>query len=668
MGGVTGFDHAVDLDSRDVGRGEGAFVDDLFDAGAHFRDSLGEFGEAAGTVADQDVELGEAAVGHEAVLDHATEDCGVDVATAEKNDDLLPFQVVQLAREKRGKRGGARALDDSLLKLDQAKDRKREAGFVDDHGPVDHAAGDLEGVGTDRGDGEAVTEGGLHGGEERLASGKGGVIRSRVLRLNADNLGFGAHCLYGQAEARNEARAADGDDDGVRIRNLLKDLQTKSALAGDDVQPVETVHVREPFIAHQAIGFPLRLVDVIAGEKEAGTEAASPRLLHQGREDRHHNGDGDSQLPAMVRERERVVTRRGGHYPAALGFLIEKEKGVSRPALLEASRALEVLPLAKDPATADLGECRRLLAGGFHDSRSDAVSRGDDVLERNGLRHEKRIPGGSPRNMPSPRAVKPGMKPLLVLTALAALASVAPAQAVRLTGSGGYGVDSAYNRLYNRSRQIVFTGRVVGKSIAAPMPGMAESVSLIVKSPNGGNSQVELGPRWFVADQVAKINVGDRVKVIGSKVRMGSGYTILARQVVDPRNRVLTLRDLGGAPYWAYNRTTQVATNIPANAITGRVISNNTWTIDGQAWGGYTLETDNGNVQIVTAPDWYMQRQDFVFQPGANITVVGQSRPIWVAPNTYFADTIYGSGVTLVLSNGGVPVYNNFNGTGIIRN
>lgn len=259
------------------------------------------------------------------------------------------------------------------------------------------------------------------------------------------------------------------------------------------------------------------------------------------------------------------------------------------------------------------------------------------------------------------------MKPFLVLTALVALASVAPAQTVRLTGSGGYGIDSQYNRLYSRSRQIVFTGRVVGKSISAPMPGMAESVSLVVKSPNGGNTQVDLGPRWYVADQVAKINVGDRVKVIGSKVRIGSGYTVLARQVVDPRNRVLTLRDLGGAPYWAYNRPTPVAQNLPDNAITGRILRNETWTIDGQQWGGYTVETANGNVQIVTAPDWYLQRQDFTFQPGANITVIGQSRPIWVAPNTYFADTVYGNGVSLILSNGGVPVYNNF-GNGIIRN
>jgi hypothetical protein len=251
------------------------------------------------------------------------------------------------------------------------------------------------------------------------------------------------------------------------------------------------------------------------------------------------------------------------------------------------------------------------------------------------------------------------MKPLLTLTALVALASIAPAQTVKVAGSGGYGVDSPYNRLYNRSRQIVFTGKVVGKSISAPMKGMAESVSLIVKSPNGGNSQVQLGPRWYVADQVAKINLGDRVKVIGSKVRMGDGYTILARQVVDPRNRVLTLRDLGGAPYWAYNRTGVVTQNIPDGTIDGTILRDEVWTIDGQQWGGYTVQTANGNVQIVTAPMWYLNRQDFTFQIGNNIQVVGQGRPLWVAPNTYFADTIYGNGVSVILSNNGVPVYSN---------
>lgn len=256
------------------------------------------------------------------------------------------------------------------------------------------------------------------------------------------------------------------------------------------------------------------------------------------------------------------------------------------------------------------------------------------------------------------------MKPLLTLTAFITLASVAPAQTVRIAGSGGYGIDSAYIKQYNRSRQIVFTGRVVGKSIASPARGVTESVSLVVKSPNGGNTQVELGPRWFVADQVAKINVGDRVKIIGSKVRVGDGYTVFARQVVDPRNRVLTLRDLGGAPYWAYNRTTTVASQeIPDNAITGRILRDETWTIDGQSWGGYTVATPDGNVRIVTAPTWYLERQDFAFQPGANITVIGQGRPIWIAPNTYFADSIYGNGTAIILSNGGVPVYNNYNGT-----
>jgi hypothetical protein len=255
------------------------------------------------------------------------------------------------------------------------------------------------------------------------------------------------------------------------------------------------------------------------------------------------------------------------------------------------------------------------------------------------------------------------MKALSILAAAVALVAVAPAQTVRLTGSGGYGTASPYNRLYNRNRQISFTGRVVGKTIAAPMRGMAESVSLVVKSANGGTSQVELGPRWFVADQVARINVGDRVKVIGSKVRLGGNdNVILARQVVNPKNRVLTLRDLSGAPYWSYVRQDRVAQDLPDGALSGTILRDQTYTIDGTTYGGYVLQTSNGNVNIVTAPDWYLARQDFTFQPGAYVTVVSQGRPVQAAPNTFIADTIYGNGVTLVLSNGGVPLYQNFGG------
>ncbi len=259
--------------------------------------------------------------------------------------------------------------------------------------------------------------------------------------------------------------------------------------------------------------------------------------------------------------------------------------------------------------------------------------------------------------------VQPRMKALTLLAAAVTLVSVAPAQAVKLVGSGGYGVASPYSSLYRRASEITYTGRVVGKTIAAPMPGMAESVTLLVKTANGGTSPVELGPRWFVANQVAKINVGDRVKVIGSKVRLGNrDNVVLARQVVDPRQRVLTLRDLGGAPYWAYNRSNQVTANLPNDAISGTILRDQTFDIDGVQYGGYVVETANGNVNIVTAPTWYLARQDFTFSPGNYITVVANGRVTHAAPYTYVADTVYGNGVSLVLFNGGVPVYQNFGG------
>lgn len=239
-----------------------------------------------------------------------------------------------------------------------------------------------------------------------------------------------------------------------------------------------------------------------------------------------------------------------------------------------------------------------------------------------------------------------------------ALGATAPAQAVRLAGSGGFGNASQYNRSYQSGQNVTFTGRVVGKTVAPPMAGMGESVSLVVKSPNGGNSQVELGPRWYVADQVARVNVGDQVRVIGRKVRLsGRNYVVMARQIVNPNRQVLTLRSFGGRPYWSYVDDMSGNAVAPTSGMAGTIVRNENYTINGVPYGGYVLQTPNGNVNVVTAPQWYLSRQDYAFNVGDYLTVVSNRPPLQIGPNTFYADTIYGNGVSVVLSNGGIPVY-----------
>lgn len=247
------------------------------------------------------------------------------------------------------------------------------------------------------------------------------------------------------------------------------------------------------------------------------------------------------------------------------------------------------------------------------------------------------------------------MKGLGIVCLAAALSASVMGQEVKVPQKAGRDGQTSG---YVRSRQIVFTGRVVGKTKAAPAKGEVEAVSLLVKTPKGGTSQVDLGPSWYVAGQVARIKVGDQVKVIGSKVPAGKGYVVLARQIVNPKNEVLTMRDLRGVPYWTYARTDLVAPkDLPAGAVTGTVLRDYTTEIDGVPYGGYVVKTADGNMNIVTAPQWYLQRQEFSFSPGNHITVIGQGSPTLVAPYTILADTIYGPGTAIVLSSNGIPVY-----------
>jgi len=248
------------------------------------------------------------------------------------------------------------------------------------------------------------------------------------------------------------------------------------------------------------------------------------------------------------------------------------------------------------------------------------------------------------------------MKTFSIL-AVFAIAGAAFGQEVVIRGSGGYGVDSPYNKLYDTHHQIIISGKVTGKSFAAPIKGMAEAMSILVKTAKSGTVQVDLGPRWFVSDQLARVNVGDKVRVIGSDVRIDGNRVILARQIVNPKGKVLALRDMAGAPYWSAART-GVATNIPSNAISGTILSTGTVTVDQTPMVNYIVQTPNGNVNVVTAPDWFWNHQDVTLGPGSEVRIVGANQMYQAGPGLFIANTIYSGSNTFTLRNGGIPVWN----------
>lgn len=250
--------------------------------------------------------------------------------------------------------------------------------------------------------------------------------------------------------------------------------------------------------------------------------------------------------------------------------------------------------------------------------------------------------------------------PALLAGALVVASALALTQAVRLDRSGGFGADSPYNRLYNSRNIVTFEGRVTGLQVGSPMSNVGETVSLLVKASNGGTALVDLGPRWFVDNQVAKVKVGDRVRVTGSKVLVNGRGLILASNVV--RNGlVLGLRRPNGSPYWVAYQTTPNPP-VPSNAtpVTGTIQSFESYTINGVPHESAVLETNNGTLRIDLGPQWFYSRQNVIYQPGDNLVVYTGPNPVRLPGNVTIVPSnviIRGNEVYTLRLENGAPVY-----------
>ncbi|MFN7994497.1 MAG: hypothetical protein U0Q18_12900, partial [Bryobacteraceae bacterium] len=65
---------------------------------------------------------------------------------------------------------------------------------------------------------------------------------------------------------------------------------------------------------------------------------------------------------------------------------------------------------------------------------------------------------------------------------------------------------------------------------------------------------VYLGPKDYVKQFELRFAKGDRIQVAGSKVRYGSGYLVLAREV-RKEDATLYIRDRKGEPNWGASKS-----------------------------------------------------------------------------------------------------------------
>jgi hypothetical protein len=116
-------------------------------------------------------------------------------------------------------------------------------------------------------------------------------------------------------------------------------------------------------------------------------------------------------------------------------------------------------------------------------------------------------------------------------------------------GSGGWGMGSQYNRMYNPATVENVSGVVESVDKITPMKGMHSGIHLMVKTDKETIS-IHLGPEWYIERLDTKIQKGDKIEVKGSRVTFEGKPAIIAAEVKKGES-TLVLRDSAGIPAWA---------------------------------------------------------------------------------------------------------------------
>ncbi len=116
-------------------------------------------------------------------------------------------------------------------------------------------------------------------------------------------------------------------------------------------------------------------------------------------------------------------------------------------------------------------------------------------------------------------------------------------------GSGGWGAQGSYQRLYNPATVETVSGEVVAVGQVTPIKGMGAGIHLQLKTDKETIS-VHLGPVWYIERLDARIEKGDTIEVKGSRVTVAGKPAIIAAEV-KKGDALLTLRDDSGIPAWS---------------------------------------------------------------------------------------------------------------------
>jgi sporulation protein YlmC with PRC-barrel domain len=119
-----------------------------------------------------------------------------------------------------------------------------------------------------------------------------------------------------------------------------------------------------------------------------------------------------------------------------------------------------------------------------------------------------------------------------------------------LRGSGGWGVDGPYGRLYNPAQEQTISGQLLRVETAAPAPDMAPGMQMMVQTDDGKTTRVLVGPEWYLLRQDVEIQENSRIQVLGAVAELNSQPVFVAREV-QIGGQTLVLRDAQGTPMWS---------------------------------------------------------------------------------------------------------------------
>jgi hypothetical protein len=118
-------------------------------------------------------------------------------------------------------------------------------------------------------------------------------------------------------------------------------------------------------------------------------------------------------------------------------------------------------------------------------------------------------------------------------------------------GSGGWGMGTPYQRMYDPAKVETIKGTVEAVETVAPMKGMHRAVSLMVKT-DKETMPVHLGPEWYIERLDTKIQKGEVIEVRGSRISFNGKPIIIAAEIKkDKGEHIIVLRDDAGIPVWA---------------------------------------------------------------------------------------------------------------------